>query len=126
MANKMVVAVLEDLLFTVKINESAKYAGIAVEFVKSSQDVLEKARARPALIILDLNYQDVDPLKLIQDLKADTDTQGVPLIGYLSHVQGDLKQKAQQAGCDTVLPRSTFSQKLTQILQGHAGQAHSQ
>jgi CheY-like chemotaxis protein len=117
----MVLAVLDDLLFTVKINESAKRAGVAVEFLKSSQDVLEKARAHPALIILDLNYQGVDALKLIQDLKADTDAQGVPLIGYLSHVQGELNQKAQQAGCDTVLPRSAFSQKLTQILQSHAG-----
>src|SRR5215469_9774118 len=60
--NKKVLAVLDDLFFTVKINESAKRAGLPVEFVKSEQDVLEKAKTHPALIILDLNYAGVDPL----------------------------------------------------------------
>jgi len=35
-------------------------------------------------------------------------------------VQGELKQKAQEAGCDTVLPRSAFSQSLPQILRRYA------
>src|SRR5262245_41016211 len=107
-----ILAVLEDLFFMVKINESAKRAGVTVEFVKSEQDVLEKARHGPPLIILDLNYQGVDALKLIAQLKSDPETKAIRLIGYLSHVQGELKQQAQQTGCDMVLARSAFSQNL--------------
>jgi len=118
---KKILAVLEDLFFTVKINESAKRAGLPVKFVKSETDVLENARTHPALIILDLNFQGVDPLKLISRLKSDADTKGISLIGYLSHVQGELKMQAQEAGCDMVLARSAFSQNLPQILKRHSG-----
>jgi CheY-like chemotaxis protein len=121
MANTKILAVLEDLLFTVKINESAKRAGLPVDFVKSEVDVLDKAKAKPALIVIDLNYQGIDPLKLIQKLKADEETRRISLLGYLSHIQVDLKREAQEAGCNTVLARSAFSQNLLQILKRHAG-----
>ena len=118
--NKKVLAVLDDLFFMVKINESAKRAGLPVQFVKTETDLLEQAKTHPALIIFDLNYQGVDVLKLVEALKADADTKSISLLGYLSHVQGELKLKAQQAGCNAVLPRSSFSQNLPQILKRHA------
>ncbi len=118
--SKRILAVLDDLFFMVKINESAKQAGLPIEFVKTETDVLERAKAHPALIIFDLNYQGVDALKLVQTLKADEGTKGISLIGYLSHVQGELKVKAQEAGCNAVMPRSAFSQNLPQILKRHA------
>jgi PleD family two-component response regulator len=120
MEKKRILAVLDDLFFTVKINESAKRAGLPVEFIKSERDVLEKAKTHPTLIIIDLNYAGIDSLKLVQDLKAAEDTKAVRLLGYLSHVQGELKLKAQEAGCNMVLARSAFSQNLPQILKRHA------
>ncbi len=118
---KRVVAALEDLFFTVKINESAKRAGVAIEFVKSEKDVLERAKTKPTLIILDLNCNAIEPLKLIGELKANAETKAISLIGFLSHVQGELKQQAQEAGCDMVMARSAFSQNLLQILKRHSG-----
>jgi PleD family two-component response regulator len=118
--NKRIVAVLEDLFFTVKINESAKRAGMPIVFVKSLQDALDKAKEQPALIILDLNFQSIEPLKLVAELKANADTKAISLIGYVSHVQGELKQQAQEAGCDMVMARSAFSQNLPQILKRHS------
>jgi PleD family two-component response regulator len=117
---KKILAVLEDLFFTVKINETAKRAGMPIEFVKSEHDALERAKSRPALIIIDLNCHSVHPLKLVQKLKAEDDTKSITLIGYLSHVQGELKQQAQEAGCNMVLARSAFSQNLPQILKRHS------
>jgi CheY-like chemotaxis protein len=117
---KRVLAVMEDLFFMVKINESAKRAGFAVEFVKSEADALANAKTGPALIIVDLNYHGIDPLKLIAELKASPETKPISLIGFVSHVQGELKQKAQEAGCDMVLARSAFSQNLPQILKRHS------
>jgi len=120
MESKKVLAVLEDLFFTVKINEAAKRAGLPITFVKSEHDALEQAKLHPALIIMDINFQGVDPLALIRKLKADEQTKGINLIGYLSHVQGELKVQAQEAGCDMVMPRSAFSQNLPQILRRHS------
>jgi len=120
MAAKKVLAVVEDLFFTVKINEAAKRAGISVAFVKSERDALDQAAENPVLIILDLNFAGVEPVQLIQKLKADPALQKISLLGYVSHVQGELKQAAQEAGCDMVLARSAFSQNLPQILKRHA------
>jgi len=118
---KKILAVLDDLFFTVKINEAAKRAGLEIEFVKSEIDAMAKAKERPALIIFDLNCNAVEPLELIQKIKGTVEAKGVSLIGYLSHIQGELKQKAYELGCDTVLARSAFSQNLAVILKRHAG-----
>jgi CheY-like chemotaxis protein len=118
---KKVLAVLEDLLFTVKIGDVARRMGLDVEFVKSEIDAMAGARQQPLLIILDLNARSVDPIKLIGDLKADPDTKNLTLLAYVSHVQGELKQQAHEAGCNIVLARSAFSQNLPTLLRRHAG-----
>lgn len=119
---KKILAVVEDLLFTVKISDAAKRAGLDVEFVKSERDVVDKAtQEKPLLIILDLNFASVEPLKLISKIKSDGDTKQISIIGYLSHVQGELKQQAQDAGANVVMARSAFSQNLQQILKRHSG-----
>ena len=119
---KKILAVLEDLLFTVKINDAAKRAGLEVEFVKSERDVIEKAaQEKPLLIILDLNFSAVQPLNLISQVKNNSETKQISVIGYLSHVQGELKQQAQEAGANIVMARSAFSQNLQQILKRHSG-----
>lgn len=119
--NKKILAVVSDLFFSVKINDAAKRAGMTVEFVKEEHEVLAKAKAKPALIIFDLNFESVNPLDLITKLKGNAELKGVSVIGFLSHVQGELKQKAHETGCDMVLARSAFSQNLPQILKRHAG-----
>ncbi len=121
-AKKMLAAV-DDLFFTVKITDAARKAGMLVDFVKTEKDLVEKAKERPALIIMDLNFSAIQPLKTISKLKGNPDLKGVSVIGFLSHVQGELKQKAHETGCDMVLARSAFSQNLGQILRRHASAA---
>ena len=112
-------AVMSDLFFAVKINDAAKKLGLTAEFVKDKALALEKAKSKPPLIILDLNCDSADPLGLIAAIKADPETKGIAMIGFVSHVQVDLKQKAQEAGCDTVVARSVFAQNLPTILESH-------
>jgi PleD family two-component response regulator len=112
-----ILAVVNDLFFSAKINEAAKHAGVTLEYATTESALMEKARSKPALIVFDLNFNAAEPLKLIGKLKADADLKDIPLLGYLSHVQTELKLKAQEAGCDTVMPRSAFSMNLPQILK---------
>ena len=118
---KRVLAVVTDLFFTVKLTEAAKRVGMALEFVTDSKEVLEKAQTRPSLIIFDLNFEQAHPVTLISKLKGDSNTKSISLIGYLSHIQVDLKQQAQEAGCDMVLARSAFSQNMPMIFKRHSG-----
>ena len=118
---KKVLALVSDLLFTVKISEAAKRAGIQAEFVKSEKELLEKVPDKPTLIILDLNFTGVQPLKLISKLKNNPELKQTTLLAYVSSVDGELKQKAHDLGCHMVLARSAFSQNLPMILKRHAG-----
>ncbi len=118
---KKVLAVVSDLFFSVKLTDAAKRSGLSLEFVKEPKDLLVKAQEKPSLIIFDLNMESAEPLKLIAKLKGKSETKGISLIGYLSHIQAELKQQAQEAGCDMVLARSAFSQNLPQIFKRHSG-----
>jgi len=116
-----ILAVVDDLFFAAKISETAKRAGVGVEFATTEEAVLGFAAGKPSLIIVDLNLNGVKPLPLIAKLKSHPDLKQTSLLAFVSHVQGELKLKAQKAGCDMVLARSSFSQNLPQILKRHAG-----
>jgi len=115
---------VDDLFFLAKIQEIARKLRIKVEFVKSPEPVFDAAVAdvpeeeKPSLVVLDLNNVAIKPLSLIPKLRAKL-KKGVSIIGFLNHLQGDLKLKAQEAGCDVVMPRSAFSQTLPQLLRRH-------
>jgi len=113
---------IEDLFFLAKINESARKLGVKVDFVKGS-DKESIARImdspeneRPRLIVFDLNNANAKPLTLVPKFKTKF-KKATSIIGFLSHLQGDLKAKATEAGCDTVMPRSAFSQSLPNLLR---------
>lgn len=114
-------AFIEDLFFLAKIQETARKLNVKVQFVKSEKDVIEKVESsgeKPSLIIFDLNNHLANPLKTIPKLKKEF-KKDTNILGFVSHIQGDLKLKAIEAGCDTVVPRSAFSQNLPNLLRRH-------
>jgi CheY-like chemotaxis protein len=117
-----VFAFVEDLFFLSKIQDTGRKMNVKVEFVKNEKELAERMKSngveQPSLIIFDLNNANAKPLTLIPKLKSKL-KKGTSIIGFLSHVQGDLKLKAHEAGCDMVLPRSAFSQNLPQLLRRH-------
>jgi len=112
---------IEELFFIAKIQESARKLGVKVAFVKNEKEAITaltngEDTNKPALIVFDLNNANAKPLTLIPKLKAKL-KRTTSIIGFLSHLQGDLKAKAVEAGCDTVMPRSAFSQNLPNLLR---------
>src|ERR1035437_2061360 len=121
-AASRVFAFVEDLFDRRKIQATGQKMNVKVEFVKNEKELTERMKSngeeKPSLIIFDLNNANAKPLTLIPKLKSKL-KKGTSIIGFLSHVQGDLKQKAHEVGCDMVLPRSAFSQNLPQLLRRH-------
>jgi hypothetical protein len=114
---------IEDLFFLAKIQETARKVGVKVGFVKADKDIVSRLAdvpeaERPSLIVFDLNNASAKPLTLIPRIKNKL-KRGTSVIGFLSHLQGDLKAKAIEAGCDMVMPRSAFSQNLPNLLRRH-------
>lgn len=112
---------IDDLFFIAKIQETSRKLGIKVAFVKNDKDTVADMLAlpeeeRPTLIVIDLNNANAKPLTLIPKLKLKL-KRATSVVGFLSHLQGELKAKAIEAGCDTVMPRSAFSQSLPNLLR---------
>ena len=114
---------IDDLFFQAKIQETSKKLGIKVEFVKGAADKETVSRItdapeadRARLLVFDLNNANAKPMTLIPKFKTKL-KKSISIIGFLNHLQGDLKIKATEAGCDTVMPRSAFSQSLPNLLR---------
>lgn len=115
----MILAILDDLLFTSKIRAVAKHAGVNVAVARSAQAALEQMRSlSPSLVILDLNNPRTDPIGTVEAMKADPDLAAIPTVGYVSHVDADTIAAARAAGVGEVLARSAFVTRLPEILSG--------
>jgi CheY-like chemotaxis protein len=113
--NKILV-VMSDLFFSAKINDAAKKFGATIAVVQNEAKFQERIQEQPLMVILDLNCTTVDPIQLIAQVKADPANVAIPVIGFVSHVQTELRQRAAGAGCDLVVARSVFAQDLQAIL----------
>ena len=112
---------IDDLFFQAKIQETSRKLGIKVEFVKGDKDSVQRLldlgeAEKPTLLVFDLNNLNAKPMTLIPKFKAKL-KKATSVVGFLNHLQGDLKAKAVEAGCDTVMPRSAFSQSLPNLLR---------
>ena len=105
---RIVLAVVTDLMFRVRIEDAAKRVGIVVTFAQNQEQALREAKKQPALVIFDLDSESSAPTDTIVRLRSDPETKNLPLLGYVSHVQTDRIKAAQAAGCDRVIARSAF------------------
>ena len=113
----MIVCVVDDLLFSVKISTTAKAVGADVYFERTPGMAVARIKEKqPSLAIFDLNSARLDPLQVIAQLKSDPETRGIKTLGFVSHVDADTIAAAREAGIDEVLARSAFSDRLGDIL----------
>ena len=114
----MILAVLDDLMFTSKIKVTAGQLGVTVTFARSADAALDEMRKTvPSLVILDLNNARTNPLGIVATMKQEAALASVPTVGYASHVQTDVITAARQAGVGEVLARSAFTAQLADILR---------
>ena len=108
-----VVALMDDLFFQMKLAETAKQLGVEVKVATNGEALLGLMAGAPRLVIVDLNARS-QPIAAIEKLRQTQ--RDVRVVGFLSHVQTELAAQAQAAGCNEVLPRSSFTQNLAAIL----------
>jgi CheY-like chemotaxis protein len=117
--NSKIIAAVDDMFFAARIRGAALAIGAPVELVSSREQLEQQiSSGLTSLLIVDLNSKSLDPISLIESIKSRPELKRVPVIGFLSHVQVELKRRAEDAGCDFVMPRSAFSRKLYDIISG--------
>jgi len=122
----MILAAVDDLLFSSKIRTTAKQAGVDLTFARTPPEIIDQARAlRPALLIFDLNSAKAEPIETIAALKRDRELSSIRTLGFVSHVHADLVQRARSLGIGQVMARGAFAAALPEILAPHATSSSS-
>jgi PleD family two-component response regulator len=114
----MILAVLDDLMFSSKIKTAATQLGVPLVFARSSAAALaEMRKSGPSMVIFDLNNPRTDPLGIVAAMHADPALAAIPTVGYVSHVDTAVIDAARTAGVSEILARSAFTMQLAEILK---------
>jgi CheY-like chemotaxis protein len=116
-----VLALVDDLFFQARLAETARKLGVKLKTVSTGATLVKMLEAAPdgvpgdlpRLVIVDLNARQ-GAVEAIEQLQRSGNP--IPVIGFLSHVQTELAERARAAGCKQVMPRSSFTANLSEIL----------
>ena len=115
--SRNILAAVDDMVFASKIRATAEALGVSIKFHRQLDGLVNAAAEQsPAMIIVDLHNEKLNPIELARALKINEGAMTIPLLGFFSHVQTDLQRAALEAGYDQVIPRSVFSRDLAKIL----------
>lgn len=113
-----------DFFFRARIEATAIAVGVPVAFAGSADELLDRVAAdlrngpgaEASIVLVDLNDRATDHPAVIRALKAGP---GAPIvIAFGSHVDREGLRGAREAGADQVMARSTFTERLPELLRG--------
>jgi len=92
-------------------------SGYVVREAEDGEGLLERVkRERSALILLDLQLPGMDGFTLARRLKADPETQGIPILAVSAYALPEDQARALAAGCDGYLAKPVNIRELTETV----------
>ncbi len=118
-----VVAFIPDLLFGSRVQAALLADGQTVELT-ADPEAVAGALAGASVLVVDLTDADYGGVSLVEALSAQGSLLGVRTLAFYSHVDVEMRTRAEQGGFDMVVPRSRMARegpalvaKLVQDLQ---------
>jgi len=107
-----VVAVVRDLFFVARIRETARLAGVPLEFARTPEDLATALATRPRFVLLDLTGG-FDYARVFETVEA---AGRPPVLGFTTHA---LARQSQpwHARCGRVVTKETLTQELPTLLR---------
>ncbi len=105
-----ILAVVRDLFFVARIRETARLAGVALEFARSLEEVEAGLAKTPRFVLLDLTGG-FD----FERLFGLTEAAKVPVLAFTTHVLARQTQ-VWHARCERVVTKETLTQELPRLL----------
>lgn len=107
----------DNLMFTGPIAAGLARLGLTAEVIGSSGGLVGRlAAGPPAVILINLSSDRLQPLELIRGIKAEPQLSGVPVVGYTGHTEQARIGAAREAGCDRVAANSAVTGDLRGVL----------
>jgi CheY-like chemotaxis protein len=113
-----VVALVPDLLFGSRVQGALLAAGHEVELVADSDAVRERitGAAGAAVLVVDLTNDDLDGAAVLESLAGEGTLGQVRTLGFYSHVDAHVRERAELAGFDLVVPRSRMAREGPELV----------
>lgn len=103
-----VLALIPDLLFGSTVHAALTGAGHQVELVSQLPPKVDAD-----VLVVDLTADVEDRLRAVRDAVPE----GVRTLAFYSHVEGEVREQAQRAGLDLVVPRSRMAREGVALVE---------
>jgi hypothetical protein len=110
-----ILAFIPDLLFGSRVQAALSTAGHDVVLVADANGVRERL-ADAAVFVVDLTDEPVARAGLVESLSADGSLKGCATLAFYSHVEAEVRDIAEKAGFDLVVPRSRMAREGTDLI----------
>lgn len=96
--------------------------GFTVVVAVDGEEAVAKASGDlPALILMDMNIPLIDGWEATRQIKAATETSGIPIIALTAHAMSGDREKALAAGCDEYETKPVEFARLLEKIEGFLG-----
>ena len=116
-----VLALAPDLLFGSRVQGALTAAGHQVELIGDEEGLRARlgdlAAPAPAALIVDLTSESLDGATLVESLIAEQVVAQVGTLAFYSHVEVHVRERAERAGFDLVVPRSRMAREGPALLE---------
>ena len=129
----LVMAWVSNLMFSPRIESAAVDLGFEIKLIERPEDLMGDVASgsrnafmdrityeAPALIICDLEANEIPWEEWINWLRTASSTRRIPVICFGSHKDVETLKRAKSAGADAVLARSRFFSSLPEMIQKYA------
>jgi DNA-binding NarL/FixJ family response regulator len=114
-----VVALIPDLLFGSRVQAMLDAGGHVVELVGEA-GALRGALAGATVLVVDLTSEASAGADLLESLSSEGSLSGIRTLAFYSHVDVDVRRRAESAGFDLVVPRSRMAREGAELVSGLA------
>jgi DNA-binding NarL/FixJ family response regulator len=117
-----VLALVPDLLFGSQVQGMLVAAGDEVELVGDEHRLRERLGDTDApaiaVLVVDLTTDALDGPALVQALSSKGALAQTRTLGFYAHVDVSVRERAEEAGFDLVVPRSRMAREGAQLVAG--------
>jgi CheY-like chemotaxis protein len=110
-----VLALIPDLLFGSRVQATLLAAGYEVELV-SEPGSLEGRLEDVSVLVVDLTDEQLEGPTLVERLAENGSLQATRTLGFYAHVDAHVRERAEQAGFDRVVPRSRMAREGAELV----------
>ena len=116
-STNIVWGVVSDIMFWSKIKGGLQRTGYPLRRIKTDLELMETLKVEtPAVIIVDMSNDAMNPFAVIQTLKEHDEYRSIPILAFCNHDNVAAFTRARTLGADNVVTNGVFSMSMDDLV----------